>query len=309
MSLLDEPAVSNLTGNSADDGDDDDDSYVPESLRNFLNEADKKLDSDLADLLAPIRSDEKGSVHKESDIPDVTDPNFEYDQDDDQEDNTIFMSILQQETDDDMKKQLMGALTTGKKEEIGKSPPATAAQEQQQQPTPRDELKLQLELQHELPVQVSPPPSAPKTPSTTTPVPPPVEQTPQQAPSSSQPQQDPTPITDKKDTDDALLEIINPSTDVTESHIKRVAMQGASLPRKNDKKKSGNDEKKQPQATANSDGRGNKGSATKVSSKKEIAVSTQASRAKIAKGTGSRGQTSQHWHPAVHVHVIGNEKT
>ncbi|KAL3916855.1 MAG: hypothetical protein SGILL_004989 [Bacillariaceae sp.] len=274
-SHLDDPVVSNLTVDGEDgEDDDDDDSYVPESLRNFLNEADKKLDSDLADLLEPIRKDEKSSVKRDSEIPDVTDPNFEYNEEDDEEDNTIFMNILQQETDDSMKKELMGALTTQQKEDINikhvQSPPVIAGQEQQQQqqqrPIQKAELDLQLELQHELPLQLSPAPSEAKAAVTPTPKSD-AKQTPQQAlPSSSQPQQDPTPVTDKKDTDDALLDIINPSAPISDSHIKRVAMQGASAAGQKDEKKSKNNKKKQMHATTNSGSSSGKASSKKKNS-------------------------------------------
>jgi hypothetical protein len=249
MSLLDTSAASIRMDDDDDDDDSDDDSYVPESLRNFLQEADKKLDSDLADLLAPIRSDEKKAMDPKRGIPD---PNFEFDEDDDQEDNTIFHDILAKETDEHMKRQLMGALRTEKKED---------GRQHVETQTNQSRLELQMELQHELPVELlPPPPPPPQSVSLATPLrpaehtPPPHGQQLQQ----QTPVRDPTPITDKKDTDDALLAIINPSAQVTESHIKRVAMQGASSGKQSKAREThgGNNNNDRQQQTAIREGKG-----------------------------------------------------
>ncbi|KAG7374731.1 hypothetical protein IV203_013826 [Nitzschia inconspicua] len=203
------------------DNDDDDDSYVPESLRNFLEQADRQLDEDLADLLSPIHTttssdnnDKRSDHHNDDIISDADDPNFEmyYDDNDDDndeedtdKDSSMFFKILQQETDDEMKRQLDRAKSKQQQ------------QQQQQEMTLANQMAMtmnrqqQEQQQQEYAVQSSDQNSRKPMTMTLEKTTMPLEQKTPHSAATPISQHDYSPTTDKRDTDDALQEMMNPS--------------------------------------------------------------------------------------------------
>ncbi|KAG7349106.1 hypothetical protein IV203_011703 [Nitzschia inconspicua] len=204
--------------------DDDDDSYVPESLRNFLEQADRQLDEDLADLLSPVpaSSDDKRSVHHYE--ISAADPNFGmyYDDDDDNDndyddegtgqDTSMFYEILQRETDDEMKRQLDRAQNKQQKQLQQEEEEMMLAKQMEMEMNrhQEEEEEQQQQQQHAEVHSDQDSPEKPMTMTLETTIVPLEQKTPHSA-TTPFPQQDYSPTTGKRDTDDALQEMMNPS--------------------------------------------------------------------------------------------------
>ena len=89
--------------------DSDDEDFVPESLRGFLQAAEDKLNSDLDDVMNFEGSNDGIEPHVPKAVPDPKHAGFDEHDDDDDDDDEFFHRILAKEKDEELKTNLLSA--------------------------------------------------------------------------------------------------------------------------------------------------------------------------------------------------------